>query len=62
MADKNDPNGVAWEIQVPAEDPVKEEKPNTTNYEAIEQAKAELKADSDELVSEQRTHREDTTV
>lgn len=51
MAD--DPNGVAWAIQVPSEDPKKEDKPETKvdSEEAIlHAAKAELKADSDELV------------
>lgn len=53
----SDPNGVAFAIQVPSEDPKKKEtkedgegdaKPSTDD--ALKKAKAELKADSDELV------------
>ena len=50
----DDPNGVAWTITVPAEDPVKEEKPEAKfppkgDEELKAAAKAELKEGADEL-------------
>jgi hypothetical protein len=53
---ENDPKGVPFAITVRSEDPVKkEEKPKQTQEEAVLSAKAELKADKDELVSRARS-------
>lgn len=51
----DDPNGVAWTVSVPAEDPVKEDKPEAKfppkgDEELKAAAKAELKEGADELV------------